>query len=124
MEQLDVSSVDEALSYLILLVALALVPALLTWWLVAQRLNSRIRSKANGERWHLSRFGPLAPLVSAAALLCGFLAFFVPQIHDELSPDVRFAFLVLAGFALVGFLMSIVLWSYSNAPPRATHEAE
>ena len=121
MDHLRINSVDEAVSYLVLLVSLALVPLMLTWWLFAQRMNRRMRragSALGGGRWHLLRFGPSAPLIAAAAFLCGFLMFYVPQLHDALSPDVRFAFLILGGIGLVAFMKSMVLWSHSNAPPR------
>lgn len=121
MDHLPINSVDAALSYLLLLVSLIIVPTMLTWWIVAQQINGRMRStgsQLDRGRWHFLQFGPAAPLISAAASLCGFVMFYVPHLHDALSPDVRFAFLILGGIGLVAFMMSMVLWSYSNAPPR------
>ena len=123
MEPRYVSPADTALSLLIILVSLALVPASLTWWLIAQHVNSRMMRagrQLHGGRWHFLRFGPTAPLLSAAAFLCGTLAYSVPQIHDALDPEVSFAALILAACSLFSFMMSMVLWSYSNAPPRQT----
>ena len=124
---MQVNPVDTALSWLIIILSVALIPAMLTWWLVAQHVNSRMRragTRLDRSRWHFLRFGPAAPLISAAAFLCGFLAFHVPQLHDALSPDVRFAFWGLAGFGLVASMMSIVLWAYSNAPSRGASDRE
>ena len=123
MEPRYVSPADTALSLLIILISLAIVPANLTWWLIAQHINDRMaraREQLHGGRWHFLRFGPTAPLISAAAFLCGTLTYSVPQIHDALDPDVSFAALILAVFSLVSFMMSMILWSYSNAPPRQT----
>jgi len=123
LEPRSVSPADTALSLLIILISLVLIPGNLTWWLIAQHINdrmSRAREQLHGGRWHFLRFGPTAPLISAAAFICGTLAFSVPQIHDALDPDVSFAALILAAFSLFSFMMSMVLWSHSNAPPRRT----
>lgn len=123
MEPRYVSPADTALSLLIILISLAIVPANLTWWLIAQHINNRMTragKQLHGGRWHLLRFGPTAPLISAAAFSCGIVAYSVPQIHDALDPDVSFAAMILAAFSLFSFMMSMILWSYSNAQPRQT----
>ena len=63
------------LPHLIALVSLALVSAVLLWWFIAQFVNRQLRDAGRqdliGGPWHILRFGPLAPLISAAAVLAG-----------------------------------------------------
>jgi hypothetical protein len=127
MEPVRISPFDEVLTYLILLAALVLIPTMLTWWLVAQHTNNRMEkagSPLNGGSWHPLRFGPLAPIISAVAGIWGFLAFHVPQIRQALHPDVSFAFAVMGWSGLLSFMLSMVLWTYSNAPPRSKSVAD
>lgn len=118
-----VSPADSALFGFIVLIALVIVPATLIWWLVAHHVNRRMLragTQLHGGRWHFLRFGPAAPLISFTAFICAIVAYTVPAIDDALDPDVSFATLVLSAFSLFSFMMSMVLWAYSNAPPRQT----
>jgi hypothetical protein len=55
------SSADNVWFYLIAFVALAIVPVMVIWWVVAQLENSRRRKAGiptGGSRWHFLRYGP------------------------------------------------------------------
>lgn len=120
MDQLQTNPIETVFFYLIVLVALALVPSMLTWWLLAQHANNRRRRAgvpAGVGRWNLRRFGPAAPLTSAGAFLIGFLICAIPDVRDTLHPTLVIGFFLLASFGLVALMMSMVLWSYSNVQP-------
>lgn len=121
------SSADNVWFYLIAFVALAIVPVMIIWWVVAQFENRRRRKAGipTGEsRWHFLRYGPTAPLISAVILICGLQVFIFRPEEGELSPTVAVSLAFMTVPALIAFMVSMVLWSYSNAPPRSKSRSE
>jgi hypothetical protein len=116
------SSADNVWFYLIAFVALAIVPVMVIWWVVAQLENSRRRKAGiptGGSRWHFLRYGPTAPLISAVVFLCGLqVSVFRPE-EGGLSPTVAVSLAFMTVPGLIAFMVSMVLWSYSNAPARS-----
>ncbi|TFC39050.1 hypothetical protein [Cryobacterium sp. TMT2-14] len=106
--------------YGIIGVALLLIPAMFTWWALAQRVNS-LRREAGRQRevgrWHFLRFGPTAPLLSLTAFLSGLVPVIVGwrAVHYPIILSLA----VLTVFGLVAFLMSMLLWSYASDPAEA-----
>jgi hypothetical protein len=124
MEPSPVSFGDALLSLTALAVAVLIVPGLLTWWAIAQRVN-HVRRKAGRQRvvgrWHCLRFGPLAPLLALSAFLIG-MAPFLLQPSELKSFGLVLSFGALTVLGLVAFLMSMVLWSYASNPADTAEE--
>lgn len=120
-------SFDNISSYLIAFVALAIVPVIIIWWVIAHDENNRRRKAGipTGEsRWHFLRYGPTAPLISAVILICGLQVFVFRPEEGGLSPTVAVSLAFMTVPALIAFMVSMVLWSYSNAPPRSKSRSE
>jgi hypothetical protein len=121
------SSADNVWFCLIAFVALAIVPVMIVWWDIAQRENKRRREAGipTGEtRWHFLRYGPTAPLISAVIFMCGLQVFLFRPEEGELSPTVAVSLAFMTVPALIAFMVSMILWSYSNAPPRSKSGSE
>lgn len=99
-------------------VALLIVPAMLTWWVIAQIVNSGRKNDGRQRfvgRWHFLRFGPTAPLLSLIACICG-AAPFVINGRDALLTSLSLPCVALGFLGLVAFAMSMLLWSYASDP--------
>lgn len=111
MEPVATTPVDIFTFYLVLGVALVIIPATLTWWAIAQRVNY-MRQKAGIQQsvgfWHALRFGPVAPLLTLLAFVGGIVRF------DLSSFPIDAIALTVCG--LLAFMMSIVLWAYASNP--------
>jgi hypothetical protein len=121
------SSADNVWSCLIAFVSLAIVPVMIVWWDVAQRENRKRKMDGiptGGSRWHFLRYGPTAPLISAVVFLCGLQVFVFRPDEGGLSPTVAVSLAFMTVPALIAFMVSMVLWSYSNAPPRSKSRSE
>jgi hypothetical protein len=119
------SSADNVWSCLIAFVSLAIVPVMIVWWDVAQRENRRRKMDGiptGGSRWHFLRYGPTAPLISAVVFLCGLQVLVLRP--EGLSPTVAVSLLFMTVPGLIAFMVSMVLWSYSNAPARSEDSPE
>lgn len=115
-------SADNVWFHLIAFVTLAIVPVMIVWWVVAQLENSRRRKAripTGGSRWHFLRYGPTAPLISAVVFLCGVQVFVFRPEEGGLSPTVTVSLMLMTVPGLIALMVSIVLWSYSNAPARS-----
>ena len=95
-------------------VAALIIPGILAWWGIAQRVKY-VRRKTGRQRdvgrWHLLRFGPAAPLLTLIAFIGG-----VARFQKSSFPIDAIA---LTFFGLVAFLMSMVLWSYASDPAES-----
>jgi hypothetical protein len=116
------SSAENIWFCLIAFVALAIVPMMIIWWDIARLENTRRRKAGiptGDSRWHFLRYGPTAPLISAVILMCGLQVFIFRPEEGGLSPTVAVSLAFMTVPALIAFMVSMVLWSYSNAPPRS-----
>lgn len=116
---------ENIMFFLISAVALLIVPCMLTWWVIAQIVNSD-RKEAGRQRfvgrWHFLRFGPTAPLLSLIACIVGagpvvIFRFALPV--DFFIPCVALGFL-----GLTAFLMSMLLWMYASDPAETAKSSE
>jgi hypothetical protein len=107
MEPSTVTLGDALLSHFASALAVLIIPGLLTWWAIAQRVNY-VRRKAGSQRvvgrWHFLRFGPLAPLLALSALLIG-MAPFLLQPSELKSFGLVLSFMALTVLGLVAFLI-------------------
>jgi hypothetical protein len=114
------------LFWLIVGYSVVLIPAIVTWWLVVQHINSRTHRTGNVPHGVLRlflRFGPMALLLSAATFLCGFWILFTPEIRNAFNPNLGVPSLALTGIGVPAFMLSMVLWAYSNTPLSTTAKA-
>jgi hypothetical protein len=107
-------------------VALLIVPVMLTWWVIAQTVNSD-RKNAGSQRfvgrWHFLRFGPAAPLLSLIACICG-AAPAVAFRSSAISTSILFPCIALGFLGLTAFAMSMLLWTYSSDPAETATSSE
>jgi heme/copper-type cytochrome/quinol oxidase subunit 2 len=108
--------------YLIVFVTLAIVPVMILWWIfVLRHLNRRSQAgvKATASRWHFLRYGPMAPLLSAAVLLCGlpFWDFFPAS--DTIPSSIGLCLMVMTVSGFVALVISVVLWSFTRVLERS-----
>jgi hypothetical protein len=119
--------IDNISSLLIAFVALTIVPVMIVWWVVAHFENAR-REKAGiptgRSRWHFLRYGPTAPLISAVVFLCGLQVLVFRPEEGGPSPTVAVSLLFMTVPGMIALMVSMVLWSYSNAPARSEKSPE
>jgi hypothetical protein len=112
--------------YLVVFVALAIVPAMIAWWLVVLRdLNRRseagIRTAASC--WHVLRYGPTAPLISAAVFLCGLPSWIFFPTSAVIHPTIGLCLMVMTGAGFIALVFSVVLWAFTSALERSISDA-
>jgi len=121
------SPVGSVVFWLVIAISSTLIPAIFTWWLLAQHMNNRLantETPPRGVRWHFLRFGPTALLVSAAGFSCGLWIYSMPERMSSFSPYLILPAMALMGSGVLAFMMSMVLWAYSNSPPKRAWDAD
>lgn len=112
---------DNYYFYFIAFLALTIVPVMIIWWVVAQVVNRRRRKagiQTGGGRWHFLRYGPAAPVISAAVFLFGISIWIIRPDNEVLSPSIRFCLMLMGVAGLIALVISSALWDFSNAPSR------
>lgn len=116
---------ENIMFFLISAVALLIVPGMLTWWVIAQIVNSD-RKEADRQRfvgrWHFLRFGPTAPLLSLIACIGG--AGPVVVFRYALSTDIYIPCVALGFLGLTAFLLSMLLWTYASDPAETAKSGQ
>jgi hypothetical protein len=97
------------------------------WWLVVVRhLNRRSAAgiKTAASRWHFLRYGPMAPLTSAAVFLCG-LPFWDSFPASDMVPSfIGLCLMVMTVSGFIALVISAVLWAATSALERSIAHAE
>jgi hypothetical protein len=120
-------SAYNVLFFLIVLVILTIIPMMIIWWVVVLRhLNRRSEAgiRAAVSRWHFLRYGPAAPLISAAVFLCGLSAWEFSPLFDMIPSSLRLVLFVMTGPGFIAFLISAVLCAFTRALERSIADAE
>ena len=63
-------------------------------------------------------------LVSATGFSCGRWIYSMPEKMNTFSPYLAVSALALMGSGVLAFMMSMVLWAYSNSPPKRAWDAD
>jgi hypothetical protein len=110
---------------LISAVALLIVPGVLTWWVVAQVVNADRKDTGKQRfvgRWHVLRFGPMAPLLSLIAGIGGGAPVIIFQY--ALPVDILLPCVALGILGLTAFVISLLLWMYASDPAETARRSE
>jgi hypothetical protein len=109
---------ENIMLFLISAVALLIVPGVLTWWVIAQIVNSDRKDSGRQRfvgRWHFLRFGPAAPLLTLVTSACGATpAVAFPSY--AISTSINIPCIALGFLGLIAFAMSVLLWTYASDP--------
>ena len=116
------SSVYNVLFYLVVLIALTIVPAMIGWWFVVlrhlhRRSEADIRTSAS--RWHPLRYGPTAPVISAAVFLCGLPSWNLSRTPDTIPSSLGLPLMVMTVSGFTALVISAVLWAFTIALERS-----
>ena len=121
------SSAYDVLFCLIVLIALTIVPAMIGWWFVVlrhlhRRSEADIRTSAS--RWHPLRYGPTAPVISAAVFLCGLPSWIFFPTSDPILSSVGLPLMVMTGSGLTALVISAILWACTIALERSIADSK
>lgn len=118
---------DYVVFYLIVLITLTIVPVMIGWWLVVLRhLNRRSEAgiRTGPSRWHVLRYGPMAPLVSAAVFFGGLPSWSVFPTSDPILSSVGLPLMVMTVSGFTAFVISTVLWVATSALERSIADSK
>jgi len=116
------SSADNVVFSLIVLIALTIVPVMIGWWFVVlrhlhRRSEAAIRTSAG--RWHPLRYGPTAPLISAAVFLCGLPSWNLSRSPGTIPASLGLPLMVMAVSGLAALVISATLWAFTRSLERS-----
>jgi hypothetical protein len=118
---------DDVVFYLIVLITLAIVPVVIGWWLVVLRhLNRRSEAgiRTATSRWHVLRYGPMAPLISAAVFLGGLPSWSFSPTPDPILSSVGLPLMVMTVSGFTAFMISTALWAATSALERSIADSK
>jgi hypothetical protein len=118
---------DDILFYFIVVVTLTIVPVMIVWWLfVLRHLNRRSEAgiRIAAGRWSVLRYGPMAPLISAAVFLCGLASWTFFPTSDPTLSSVELPSMVMTGSGFTALVMSAILWACTIALERSIADSK
>ena len=126
-QEASYSAADDVLFYLIVFITLTIVPVMIGWWFVVlrhlhRRSEAGIRTTASP--WHVLRYGPTAPLISAAVFLCGLPSWNLSRTPDTIPSSVGLPLMVMTVSGLVALVISAVLWAFTRALERSVADPQ